>query len=84
MNMGQVEIEPNENFDERFNDRLMQDIGDEGIIQPPLDPDLNEGLGMEENMRDNINYLGAPNIFRIQADDIQADENAPANLRQFH
>lgn len=80
MNLGQVEIEPNENFDERFNDRLMQDIGDEGIIQPPLDPDLNEGLGMEEN----INYLGAPNIFRIQADDIQADENAPANLRQFH
>jgi hypothetical protein len=45
-----------------------------------LDPDLNEALGMEEN----INYLGAPNIFRIQADDIQADENAPANLRQFH
>jgi len=32
MNLGQVEIEPNEDFDERFNDRLMQDIGDEGII----------------------------------------------------
>lgn len=58
----------------------MQDIN-----EPPnqLDQDLIEAREMEDNERGGgINYLGAPNIFRIQADDIQADENAQANLRQ--
>lgn len=63
--MGQVEIEPNENFAERFNDRLMQEIGDPPI---QLDQDLIDAV--EDNERAGINYLGAPNIFRIQADDI--------------